>query len=354
MRSITASALFSLIALSCTTTKAVVSPVSYINTMTVTAPAVVEGPAIRGPLLSQDFAMVIKQQDKMLLVLDSSPTMALSTLEPILMSRRDNEVVLKKPLEDEAPSIKGWLGQKVVLFGGGVQRCQVSVKDVYLQGNIFIDSEEYPFGQEVAVEPMTDTEFVKKAWESGRVLLVAELKDIELCEGAIFGRLLSSGRPTLTKAETPSPVLVESAMREFRLLPQYKEIQADYSEYPYPSFEGDTSRSILWESYYDTKPTASIFHAATGQDLLSVAVDVWGGCGDFNGSLFALFEVAKDQSLRLLSSSTQGINPQELLDIEGDGNFEIIQGEQWYELFNGQYQTAESLYIPWDMPTCGC
>jgi hypothetical protein len=355
MRSITASALFALLSLGCATSRVVSSPVSYTNTKRAPAPSVVEAPAApEVSLRSQDFAMVIKQQERLLLVIDSAPSASLSSLEPVLMSYRESEVVLKKSLTQATPAINGWLGQQVALFGEGRQRCVASVKDVYLQGNIFIDSEAYPFGQEIAVEPMTDADFAQRAWESGRVLLVAELNSTGPCEGATFGRLHAQGAPTLARADEVPPVLLQSAMEQFRLLAQYQEIQADYSEYPYPSFEGDASRSILWESYSDTAPKASLFRASNGRALLSVAVDVWGGCGDFNGSLFALFEVNQDQSLRLLASSTQGINPHELLDVQGDGAFEIIQGEQWYELINGQYQTAATLYIPWDMPVCNC
>jgi hypothetical protein len=358
MRSVTASALFSLLSLGCAAhIKPVMSPVSNTDTLL----TIVQAPSddflkslTEEKLLSQDFSMVIQQQEKMLLVLSISPEKELSTNAPQIVSKRNGEVVLKKTLEAAPSSITGWVGKEVALFGGGSPRCHAFVRDVYLQGNIFISSDEYPFGQDINEEPMSDADFAENAWESGRVLLVAELSSTGGCEGATFGRLPSLGKPVLATIEDPQITLKEKALKEFRTLSQYQEIQEEYSAYSYESFEGAPPKSELWENYYDSKPNVFLFQASNGKQLLSISSDVWMGCGDFNGSLFALFEVESDQSLHLITTSNQGINPQEVFDIQGDGTFEIIQGDEWYQLKNGQYQTVQSLYIPSDLSVCNC
>jgi hypothetical protein len=323
-------------------------------------------------LVRQDFAMVTNQNDKMYLVLSSEHSDDIVSSSPVIMSYRENEVVLKERILKAPDAVAGWIGQGVSLFGSGQKRCEAQVKDVYLQGNLYIDSLEYPFGRSVVDEPMSESEFTQMAWESGRVLLVAELTNTGGCTGVSFGRLSSLGEPTLTTQKEATVSLEDQAFKAFRSLPEYKEIQADYMSGGYPSFnapslplpspvgsgEGSVNEgrdiSERWENYEGARTDVQLFETKEKKQMISASIDIWYGCGDFEARLFALWEVKPDQSLQLIATSTNGIKPQELLDFNGDGSFEIIQDNQWYQLQSNNYQTMENLYIPWDVTTCGC
>lgn len=123
---------------------------------------------------------------------------------------------------------------------------------------------------------------------------------------------LFAGTPTFLAEASLDDAARAKAAAAFKQLPDWATIQQDFL-----SYEGSTGE---WAA-------APTLHAwtAPGGDLIVLATASEGnGCGEFSGELYGAWRV-HGGAWKLIDSATTYVAPTAMLDLEGDGGFEIFE-----------------------------
>jgi len=129
--------------------------------------------------------------------------------------------------------------------------------------------------------------------------------------------------PTTAAPEPASPELRATALRAFRALPQYAEIQKEFRS------TAETPKG-RWEDYGSHLLEVSAFHFASKLTLVIVQAQAGNGCGDFANRLVALFGIRKGTLAELELIDTpdvpEGVFPSSAFDLDADGSLELLFG----------------------------
>jgi hypothetical protein len=208
------------------------------------------------------------------------------------------------------------VGRHVVLYGERGELCTAALAEPELVAR----TDALELDEDRAAR--SAAELAERAWQatSTRVVLGSRATPLDgRCQGASFATFADEPTARVLARQSDarmSPQLAEIALRHFRDLPAWAELQASYDLGPEP-----------WEQHDGGAPSVSVWSAG-GQTIIGVDAAVGSFCGDFKASLWALFEV-RDTGLELLVSDTQGWPfPTQLFDLDGDGRLEMMVGER--------------------------
>lgn len=164
---------------------------------------------------------------------------------------------------------------------------------------------------------------------SGRTLLVAEVDGQNAdCSEALWARAAQRPAPSVFVSQDADAELVTRVKARVRELAGYKKDATAYRRY---IAEQDPEESALprrWEDFGGSEPHIKIWRNGD-RSMLSYDTVV-GGCGDFAGALWALFELRGDVLELLVDSSQSSFGDdfaiEGVVDFDLDGRVEVIGG----------------------------
>lgn len=155
------------------------------------------------------------------------------------------------------------------------------------------------------------------------------------------GQAVASLTPTALGwgAEPKDVVLSTSALAHFAALPEWQAVQQAYT----------TDGSLSNGPYWTVNPTVREFRL--GDHLWVVVSETTGGCGDFDGALWAAWEV-RDDTWQLLprDPAVRPFYPQVLADPDGDGMPTLYGWSDQVVPDGGKLRQG----LNWESPWMGC
>jgi hypothetical protein len=308
------------------------------------------------PLEKSQFLPVIDGGGHYYAVLQQSPNEALATGEARLTLLGDS-LILQRDIEKAAlpKEFSSWSDQSVRLFSAGGPLCEAKVESFALVGQV---SGEL-FSEEVLAlkdHPETISTLTKSAWKAtqegqGAQYLTAKLSFSSGCAGARFARLSSLPLPTQALASPTTGLLAKDAIRTFRALPEYKVVQRSYGAQV--GIFTKTSPTKAWDTLDGTKPKVSVFQVGSSAPLVWVsAATAYYGCDGALYSLDAAFSLQSNVKENLLVPISTGtpsgelISPLAAIDVDLDGNPELLTEEGLWRLQGGKFQEWVTLSTP--------
>ena len=176
--------------------------------------------------------------------------------------------------------------------------------------------------------PATPDEVARDTWDEAteRTLLVAALDDVRGdCSGALWARSDELPDPTLFAPQPVPGELRARLERSVRALPAYRALAKRYAESQSAGSDAN-AQPPHWERFGGAEPALRAFGNDERQFVTFAASA--GGCGDFSGRLWALFEV-RGPALGLLNHPGRDDEPAEfvidaIVDADGDGRIELL------------------------------
>jgi hypothetical protein len=150
----------------------------------------------------------------------------------------------------------------------------------------------------------------------GRVL-VAKLQPP--CDGS-WALDASRTPPVAARAEPADAALSERALRALRTLPDYAKIQKEF-------VQTAAAPRGRWEDYTDHSARVTAFRFGGKLALVNVLMTAGSGCGDFEGTLAAVYGVRAGSQAELEYLGPSGaLPPSSAFDLDGDGSLEVLFG----------------------------
>jgi len=217
------------------------------------------------------------------------------------------------------------LPSEIVLFGRKGEVCRALVGKLFLLRR-FVQPEmmdEY-------IAENSDRDAATLIWQGDdRTLLVAEVDAPTAdCSQAFWARSASRTAPTIMISGTATPDLAARVKSRVHGLPDYKKAQAEYvAVLEAERAHGDAEpRPPQWEDAEGTEPQVVTWQNGS-RTLVSYSIAT-GGCGNFGGVVWALFE-ARGSTLEIVAESgkspqTGEFNFEAVFDLDGDGRVEAF------------------------------
>ncbi len=295
----------------------------------------------------EQFAFVI-QDGGTRIVLDVAPQTSWAVGAAQLLADTDPFTTRKAVDAAKLPAtLAAWTGKKVRLYGPAGPVCEATLGSLALVGRViphFGEVARWHGTADDGARPLSKPQIASSAWDlaaaaprSGIVLAADISYPQGDCKTALWAQLASEPERKVAAAEAAPPELARRLLAALRKLPEYKRIQAT-SETPAPwDLQGKTGTVVM--SHPSGKQVA----------FISTATDE--GCGDFQASLSAAFELNGDKHTLAGKPMEAPLQlPGGLIDT-GDGKLEILFSEQLLRGATG-YDQIDALVIPF--LDCGC
>lgn len=277
-----------------------------------------------------DFMPVLGEGDvpQSYVVLHAEPDEAWGTGRITLLTARRPmaQVVVTRRAASAVPAeLAAWRGREVHLFDEQGQRCSAHLDELFLLSRVDVhfgtemtwagdtDGDGQPDGP-----PSTLGEIAGSAYGQG-LLLVASLRE-RTCAG-LWARAADRPAPTVFASRAPSADESTRAVAAFRGLPAWRTLQTDYAA------DGSATPNGKWDEHDGARPVVRTWvHAASNRQYLTVSgQSSTGGCADFSGHLWAVFEVSgATLVLRSDGARPTALVPEAMADVDGDGAPEVI------------------------------
>jgi ketosteroid isomerase-like protein len=246
------------------------------------------------------------------------------------------------------PEVAALAGARVSVFNGRGLRCQATLGPFSLRGRVLTDEVDAP-----------------EAWGMSKIMLVAKLEgDRRACAGATWARAADLSAPVVSPATSAAGELRKRALAAFSALPESQAIQQRFArwyareqaeiaaENPGTTAKAGAPRPApMWFRHPGPPLSVRVMAPVAGGDgpkLVSVSASVAAGdCGDgVRASLWGLWQVdgppsgartvsgtaptSKDASrlprlvLRNQPDEAMFLNPSASVDVDGDGQLEIL------------------------------
>jgi hypothetical protein len=295
-------------------------------------------------------------------VLDEAAEPAWRKGRPELASREGPTIVHATADEGRLPEAhRAWRGREVRLVRADGTACEGKVTGFALVGQLvphFSAEQVWRGDFEEGDAPWTDEEIAADAWElaSGVSLVLAARVDGDRCADAIWAQPADRPAPVAGTPEPAPAALAQAARAAFQRLPAWRATQKTYVE------EADLPRAPHWDLHMGAESHVTLLRHPSGAAYVAVGARAGEGCGEWAGSLFAIWEVTggdlERPRLRLVSDP-EALDPRRLVgvvDVDGDGRLELL----WIDdlatgvlrLVGERYQPAGELAIAY--LDCGC
>ena len=230
-----------------------------------------------------------------------------------------NHVVARDVDESKLPSrMRGWKGRAVRAFSADGSACDAKLVGFAVRAEVVphFGMVNHWQGRE-GTAPASANEIAEQLWEltehGGRVL-VGKLEPA--CSGALWALPAEKTLPLVAKRVDARPALREAAVKAFRALPSYEQIQKEFAGY---------GKSAPWETSEPDALRVAVFQASDKPALVSVAAKAGNGCGDFYGELSALFAPRPGAPHELeLVDEPNALEPLAAFTLAGSGSYELL------------------------------
>ncbi len=255
---------------------------------------------------------------------------------------------------------KDLLRKSFKLMNNQGEVCETKITDFFLLKRVVPHFGNYDRWKEEGTPKAT---IAQEIWDMGDTEGFLLMGDVKICKGATWARAAYLPSPTLIPAKPAPDAWRETALKEFRKLPAYQEIQQEFLK---NAVEGKATG--LWENYNDGKTIVSFFSFPQGQSpWIAVSARSVGSCNDFEGNLWAIWEIRGGPThaqFKPLNDPENGVcfKPEAIVDLDGDHQFEILFKEFGIEPTipiggivyqkDGLFQEVEEYKIPYY--DCGC
>jgi hypothetical protein len=227
-----------------------------------------------------------------------------------------------------------WLGKQVTVDGG----CRATVTGFAVIARLT----GYP--GYAGIESADDKWTAPTVFEHGAKILAAKLDN---CAGGSYARDAAYSNVIVPLAIEDEP-LAAAAVKSLKASPEVAAAQTEWKEYSQPG---------LWhQNEYTTTQTMALRHPMTGATWISVHMQYSGGCGLPNINVWGLYRTDADGKLvRVKSSLGDIVQIEKIVDVDGDGELEVI-GRPWLgterSLQTASGTTLETLELPYFMCPC--
>ncbi len=227
-------------------------------------------------------------------------------------------------------------GRTFNFYDANGKTCQSTVKDFFLMKHVihhFGSIQNWEGGYEEEGKkrtPLPKQEVADAIWgipdskdesrSNEGLFLMAKM---DACKGSIWARDAAEKAPAIIPVQAANAQWKKLALDQLRMLPSYRAQQKDFKSED-PESKGG------WEEQTDSKLNVSMIQSPLLKNpWISVSVQEGAGCGGFSGEIWALWEVSgtpADAKFKLLNKPGESyyMLPLSVIDIEGDGNFEIL------------------------------
>ncbi len=244
------------------------------------------------------------------------------------------------------------IGSSVDLYGARGKVCTTTISDLRVQAERNGEEDELTVGLDVDYEEWTiDAENARVLMqrvlkqEDRWLVANAETTDGGACKGALFGRASSLPAPLLLAASRRNwrdvPAASRSAFKRLATTTLAEDFELYLDQVSVPSWES-------WDTFYDDTIRYTVFVDGNGAPVLARALmgDTESTCGgDFGGQLNRYYALREGY----VAPRTGPNMPVLLVDIDGDGRFEIIaddgEGRVLYDADGGHLQSGFRPYM---------
>jgi hypothetical protein len=278
--------------------------------------------------------LTIKTEGAIYVVLHSEPDESWPSGAPALVQMA-GPTITSHPVNAAAlpAPLAAWQGRRVALYDRISRVCSGTIDKLLLLNRV------YPhFGTlqgwsgetgEPDAKPLPKHEVAQEAWDLGtRPLLVGEIGHSDAaCGSPAWARAAEQAEPPMFDQVDASDArdVSEAVLREFRKLTAWKTLQEEFKSWDQPL------QGASWDHYAGASPEVHVWKDDAGARYLAHVGAIAGdGCGDYFGSLGALYEVRRSDkglTLVLLSDASEpgeNIVPEGVIDADGDGTLELV------------------------------
>jgi hypothetical protein len=261
--------------------------------------------------------LLVVHRDGVILNTDAADAWASSPSRP----GSANHVAVRDVDEAKLPAaLSAWKGRSVRTFSADGSVCTAQVTGFGLRAEVIPHfGMEQHWRDELGEPPSGASEIAFQVWElagtGGRVLV----GKLSACQGSLWAVPEAKTLPIVASRVAPTPELRDRALRSFRALPSYQQIQKEF-------VASGKSATERWDA--SDEPSISVFESEGKLALVSVATSAGEGCGEFYGVLSAVF-VPRPGSKTELNVVAEPISPEPLeplaaFDLDGNGSFEVL------------------------------
>lgn len=281
-------------------------------------------------------------------VLDVSPETSWAEGPPQLLAEADPFPTRRAVDVAKLPAtLAAWTGKKVRLYGPSGPVCEATLASLALIGRViphFGEVAHWRGNADEGTRPLSKQQIARNAWDlaggaaPNGIVLAAELTDPQGdCKTALWAQLAAEPERKVAAALPAEPELAQRLLAALRKLPEYKQIQAT----------SETKRP--WD--LPGKTETLLMDHPSGKQLAFISANNDEGCGGFQGSLAAVFELNGDKLTLAGKPIEASLSlPAGLIDA-GNGALEILFSEQLLRGTTG-YDQIDALEIPF--LDCGC
>ena len=245
----------------------------------------------------------------------------------------------------KAPTAAAWKARQLAIFGDRSDRCDGRVGELYvISGGTPHFGEVQGWEGEDDRPAATPLQRARAVFDLAPPVLAAELLFEGDCQPVLVTDADSKAEPY---RPLPTPIALETAaVAAFRKLPAYLALQRDYAD------------NYAGKGPWTAQPAARALQDASHR-LVVVSAKEGVGCGEFYGSLTAVFEEVGGK-LQLRSASDQPyVDVHLVLDLDGDGVPELVGKPDDFSTLStvlklgaSGYSAVRSLSFPFN--DCGC
>lgn len=248
---------------------------------------------------------------------------------PVTLASSTGIITLRRGVEPRAASAEqlAWLGRRVRLSGAVGEVCEGSVIGLAVEARVMpegvLDDEGAGDEADPGEAPRTPESLWELASTVGRVALVADVAADAPCDGALWAE--DAGRaPRVTLAlRDADDETSAAALAAFRALPTWEEAATRWIDDA--AARDAAPADAIWDSV-GGPPSVRLVEGAA---LVVVTKDTGGGCGEFDGSITAVFRVLRGPrgaSVELVNdpSTTRAFDVLGAVDLDGDGALELL------------------------------
>lgn len=225
--------------------------------------------------------------------------------------------------------------QTVSLGDAGGSHCAAHLGDLVVLSRVDVH-----FGVEQAWDgqqpdgsrgpPATNARIAADAWGEG-MLLAAALDDAADCPSATYARLASAPADRAFARTDADAALATRVRAAFRALAGWTSLEATFHD-PESHADGETPpASAHWDETDGAAPAVALWQLPGAGRRFAVigASTASGGCADFSGAMWAVFEVDAQGALTPLTDASDPgyFVPVGAVDVDGDGAPEWIVPE---------------------------
>jgi hypothetical protein len=221
------------------------------------------------------------------------------------------------------------------LFGASGAVCHARSDELFLLRRFLVNETGAEFHDEsIGTDKPSAREIAQAVWDAGaeRTLLVAEVVDVDGdCKSALWARASERASPTVFVASDADSALATRVTEQARKLRGYKKLQSAFILFVKENYEDAKDAPQRWEQEYDPKPSIKVWRNG---ERMFVSYDLnVGGCGDYLGAVWGLFELRDERLLLIADSGVSTLDEdftfKSVADIDGDGQIEVFGGASW-------------------------